>query len=149
VEQGFHSVLGKNIQARIVYHLVNVSGTWRCDFYSVAMIPLNEELSKLDMALEKKPVLEQKHDRTLYLMHAMIITGIAGAKKAGMSVVVVKNKINFKEIFSQGPVFEVTYEDLLLWWDVVSQKIAGYLGASYQQEILEGDWLKATLTKNQ
>lgn len=60
-----HSILAKNQQARIVYHLVNVSGTWRCNFYSVAMIPLNEEMSKIDMALEKKPALEQKHDRTV------------------------------------------------------------------------------------
>ena len=37
-----HSILAKNQQARIVYHLVNVSGIWRCNFYSVAMIPLNE-----------------------------------------------------------------------------------------------------------
>ncbi len=50
------------------------------DFYCVAMIPLNEEINKLDIALEKKPPLEQKHDGTLFLIYANIITGIAGAK---------------------------------------------------------------------
>lgn len=51
VEQGYHSILGKNIQARTVYQFVDTDGTWRCNFYSLAMIPLNEKMKKLDMAL--------------------------------------------------------------------------------------------------
>lgn len=51
VEQGLHSILGSNIQARAVWQFVPVDDTWKCDFYSVAMIPLNADLPKVDAAV--------------------------------------------------------------------------------------------------
>lgn len=53
VEQGYHSLLSKNMQTRIVYQFKKVGGAWLCNFYSVAMTPLNEDLSKLDKIVTK------------------------------------------------------------------------------------------------
>lgn len=53
VEQGFHSILSKNMQARAVYQFHKINDEWLCSFYSVAMIPLNENLPKVDKAVEK------------------------------------------------------------------------------------------------
>lgn len=54
IEQGFHSLLGQNMQARIVYQFTPVDGLWRCNFYSVAMIPLNKDLQKVDKIASKE-----------------------------------------------------------------------------------------------
>lgn len=51
VEQGYHSILGSNLQARAVMQFVPVGDTWKCNFYSVAMIPLNADLPKADAAV--------------------------------------------------------------------------------------------------
>lgn len=50
VEQGKTDMLGKNIQFRNVYHLTKSSGKWLINFYSVAMIPKNQDLQKVDAA---------------------------------------------------------------------------------------------------
>ena len=60
---------------------------------------------------------------------------------------VLKWKINYKNIFEDGPRYNVTYEDFNQWFDIVYNKIADYLGATYEQEVMEGDWLKITIIK--
>jgi len=56
-------------------------------------------------------------------------------------------KINYKNIFEEGPQYNVTYVDLNQWFNIAYNKIADYLGATYEQEVMEGDWLKITITR--
>lgn len=53
VEQGYHSLLSKNMQTRIVYQFKKKGNKWLCNFYSVGMIPLNQDLPKLDKIATK------------------------------------------------------------------------------------------------
>ena len=53
VEQGYHNLLGKNQQARVVYHFIHQGDEWLVNFYSIAMIPENADLSRIDKLLEK------------------------------------------------------------------------------------------------
>ena len=43
--------------------------------------------------------------------------------------------------------YGVSYEEFSLWWNIVDNQIAEYLGATYQQEELDNDLLRITLTR--
>ena len=53
VEQGYHSILSNQMQARTIFQFVETDGKWLCNFFSAAMLPLNEELGKLNKALRE------------------------------------------------------------------------------------------------
>lgn len=53
ISKAFILCLGK-ICKRIVYQFTPVDGLWRCNFYSVAMIPLNKDLQKVDKIASKE-----------------------------------------------------------------------------------------------
>jgi ketosteroid isomerase-like protein len=52
VEQYIMSLLSSKIPIRSVYHTVKVDGNWMLDFISWNFIPKNEDISKLNKALE-------------------------------------------------------------------------------------------------
>ncbi|WP_340114051.1 hypothetical protein [Maribellus mangrovi] len=56
-------------------------------------------------------------------------------------------KPSYKELFSDGPLYDISYEEFSLWWNIVDIQIAEYLGATYKQEELDNDMLRITLTK--
>lgn len=53
VEQGKSMLLSKNIPYRAVYHLTKSGGTWQINFHSIAFVPENEDVGKIDAAVEK------------------------------------------------------------------------------------------------
>ena len=52
VEQFMFPVLSSKIQVRNVYHVIKQEEKWLIDFMSFNLIPKNEDLIKLDAALE-------------------------------------------------------------------------------------------------
>ncbi|MFQ5825630.1 MAG: nuclear transport factor 2 family protein [bacterium] len=52
VEQISGLRLSKKILARVVYHFVKTDDDWKVDFLSWALVPKNDDLSKLNEALE-------------------------------------------------------------------------------------------------
>ena len=52
VEQMFMEVFSQKMPMRIVYHLVKNGDDWLIDFISWSFIPNNEDLGKLNKALE-------------------------------------------------------------------------------------------------
>jgi ketosteroid isomerase-like protein len=52
LEQMFLNPFSQKIPVRNIYHLVKVNGIWQFDFTSVGFIPNNEDLEKLNKALE-------------------------------------------------------------------------------------------------
>ena len=52
LEQMLWRPMSQKIPIRIVYHLVKVNDNWLFDFSSVSFIPNNEDISKLNKALE-------------------------------------------------------------------------------------------------
>lgn len=54
---------------------------------------------------------------------------------------------NFKTLYNNGPMFGTTYEEFLIWVDLVYRQIGEHLGATYQQEEMEDDRLKISITK--
>ena len=63
------------------------------------------------------------------------------------SKIVIKWKINYKNMFDDGPVNNVTYDEFDQWIEIVYKKIAEYFDAGYEQEVTEDDWLMITITK--
>ena len=52
LEQMFMKPYSQKIPVRNIYHLVKVYNIWQFDFTSVSFIPDNEDIGKLNMALE-------------------------------------------------------------------------------------------------
>lgn len=52
LEQMFMKPFSQRIPVRTVYHLVKDNDTWLIDFTSTGFIPKNEDIDKLNMALE-------------------------------------------------------------------------------------------------
>jgi ketosteroid isomerase-like protein len=52
LEQMFMKLYSQKIPVRTVYHLVKINDNWQFDFTSVSFIPNNEDISKLNKALE-------------------------------------------------------------------------------------------------
>jgi ketosteroid isomerase-like protein len=52
VEQMFFQAFSQKIPMRIVYHLVKTNDNWLFDFVSWSIIPNNEDIGKLNKALE-------------------------------------------------------------------------------------------------
>lgn len=52
LEQMFMKPFSRKLPVRTVYHLVKVDGIWLFDFTSVGFIPDNEDIGKLNEALE-------------------------------------------------------------------------------------------------
>jgi uncharacterized protein (TIGR02246 family) len=52
LEQMFMKPFSQKIPVRSIYHLVKINDTWQFDFTSVSFIPNNEDISKLNKALE-------------------------------------------------------------------------------------------------
>jgi len=52
LEQMFMKPFGQKIPVRSIYHLIKVNGIWQFDFTSVGFIPNNEDIGKLNKALE-------------------------------------------------------------------------------------------------
>jgi ketosteroid isomerase-like protein len=52
LEQMFMKPFSQKIPVRNIYHLVKVNDTWLFDFTSVSFIPNNEDIGKLNRALE-------------------------------------------------------------------------------------------------
>jgi hypothetical protein len=52
LEQMFMKPFSEKLPVRTVYHLVKVNDIWLLDFTSVAFIPNNEDIDKLNKALE-------------------------------------------------------------------------------------------------
>lgn len=48
----FHTGWSKNIPVRHVNHYVKKDNRWICDFSSMAMIPFNKDLDKINLAVE-------------------------------------------------------------------------------------------------
>jgi hypothetical protein len=47
----FFSFWIKNIPVRQIYHFTKTNDSWLCDFSSLALIPTNEDLSKMLKAM--------------------------------------------------------------------------------------------------
>jgi hypothetical protein len=52
VDQNFINFISPKIPARWVFHLVKTGDSWLIDFFSLSLIPDNEDLGKLNKALE-------------------------------------------------------------------------------------------------
>jgi ketosteroid isomerase-like protein len=52
LEQMFMKPFSKKIPVRNIYHLVKINDIWKIDFTSVGFIPDNEDIGKLNKALE-------------------------------------------------------------------------------------------------
>jgi len=52
LEQMFMKPYSQKIPVRTVYHLVRINDSWLFDFSSVSFIPDNEDIAKINMALE-------------------------------------------------------------------------------------------------
>jgi ketosteroid isomerase-like protein len=52
LEQMFMKPFSQKIPVRTIYHLVKVNDTWQIDFTSNSFIPNNEDIDKLNKALE-------------------------------------------------------------------------------------------------
>jgi ketosteroid isomerase-like protein len=52
LEQMFMKPYSQKIPVRNIYHLVKINDIWQFDFTSVSFIPNNEDISKLNKALE-------------------------------------------------------------------------------------------------
>jgi uncharacterized protein (TIGR02246 family) len=52
IEQTMFKFFCPKIPLRIVYHLVKNNDAWMIDFFSIALIPNNEDIGKLNKALE-------------------------------------------------------------------------------------------------
>jgi uncharacterized protein (TIGR02246 family) len=52
LEQMFLKPFSQKIPVRNIYHLVKINGIWQFDFTSIGFIPDNEDLDKLNKALE-------------------------------------------------------------------------------------------------
>ncbi len=52
VEQLIAYWISKKIPARTISHIIKTGETWKCDFQSYSMIPKNEDIDKLNKALE-------------------------------------------------------------------------------------------------
>ena len=52
LEQMFLKPVSQKIPVRNVYHLVKINDIWQIDFTSVSFIPANEDIGKLNNALE-------------------------------------------------------------------------------------------------
>jgi len=63
------------------------------------------------------------------------------------SKIVIKWKINYKNMFEDGPVSNVTYDEFNQWFEIVNMKIVEYFDASYEQKVVEDDWLILTIAK--
>lgn len=63
------------------------------------------------------------------------------------SKIVIKWKINYKNRFNDGPVYNVTYDEFNQWFEIVYKKIVEYFDAVYEQKVTEDDWLMITITK--
>ena len=63
------------------------------------------------------------------------------------SKIVLKWKINYKYMFDDGPVNNVTYDEFNQWFEIVNMIIAEYFDATYEQKITGDDWLVITITK--
>ena len=63
------------------------------------------------------------------------------------SKIVIKWKINYKNMFEDGPVSNVTYDEFNQWFEIVNMKIVEYFDASYEQKVVEDDWLILTISK--
>ena len=61
--------------------------------------------------------------------------------------IVIKWKINYKNRFNDGPVYNVTYDEFNQWFEIVNRKIVEYFDATYKQEVKEDDWLLIIITK--
>jgi hypothetical protein len=61
--------------------------------------------------------------------------------------VVLKWKINYKPLFANGPLYNVTLEEYTQFLDIVHQRIAAYMGATCKMEVLPDDWLKMTISR--
>jgi hypothetical protein len=61
--------------------------------------------------------------------------------------VVFKSKNTLKELFENGPQFDVSYDELFKWYKMVHQRIGEYLGAGFEMEEMDGDWIKMTFIK--
>lgn len=55
LEQMFLEPYSQKIPVRNVYHLVKVNNDWKFDFTSVSFIPDNEDIGKLNEALQQEP----------------------------------------------------------------------------------------------
>jgi hypothetical protein len=52
VEQTIINFISKKIPVRVIMREVKTNGEWKVDFYSSSLIPLNEDLPKLNQALD-------------------------------------------------------------------------------------------------
>jgi hypothetical protein len=52
-----------------------------------------------------------------------------------------------KELFENGPRFDVSYDELFKWYKMVHQRIGEYLRAGFEMEEMDGDWIKITFIK--
>ncbi|MBN2435997.1 MAG: nuclear transport factor 2 family protein [Spirochaetes bacterium] len=52
LEQMFLKPVSEKIPVRNIYHLVKINDTWKFDFTSVSFIPNNEDIGKLNGALD-------------------------------------------------------------------------------------------------
>lgn len=52
LEQMFLKPFSQKLPVRNIYHLVKINDTWQFDFTSVGFIPHNEDIGKLNKALE-------------------------------------------------------------------------------------------------
>ena len=63
------------------------------------------------------------------------------------SKIVFKWKINYKNMFDDGSVNNVSYDEFNQWFEIVNMKIVEYFDASYEQKVTEDDWLILTIAK--
>lgn len=61
--------------------------------------------------------------------------------------VVFKSKNTLEELFENGPLFDVSYDELFTWYKIVHQRIGEYLGAGFEMEEIDGEWIKMTFTR--
>ena len=52
IEQMITPFISKKVPIRTIFHLIRSNNTWQINFFSVALIPLNNDLSIIDKALE-------------------------------------------------------------------------------------------------
>jgi hypothetical protein len=57
-----------------------------------------------------------------------------------------KWKINYKEMFSKGYVYNITFEEMNEMFFYLQKQIADYLGSSIEHEV-DGEWLKITISR--
>lgn len=58
--------------------------------------------------------------------------------------------IPIKDYFSNGNINDISFEDLMKMYEIVSQTIADHLGATYEQQLVkDGHWVEVTIKKKE